>query len=139
MTLCTSATKKYGKTALIYLVCSIFLAVFGAVYEHFSFGVYSYFMLYAFAFPLVGGVLPALLFTLYPPKKTLWPIAAWPYRASIATMSMGSVISGVLEIYGTENLLTKWYWYIGGGLWVLGAVLYAISLIKKYNETVSEP
>lgn len=139
MTLCTSATKKYGKTALIYLVCSIFLAVFGAVYEHFSFGVYSYFMLYAFAFPLVGGVLPALLFTLYPPKNTPWPIATWLYRASIATLSVGSVISGVLEIYGTENLLTKWYWYIGGGLWVLGAVLYAISLIKKYNETVSEP
>ena len=54
-------------------------------------------------------------------------------------MSMGSVISGVLEIYGTENVLTKWYWYIGGGLWFLGAVLYAISLIKKCNETVSEP
>ena len=32
----------------------------GAVYEHFSFGVYSYFMIYAFAIPLAGGALPFL-------------------------------------------------------------------------------
>ena len=34
--------------------------VAGAVYEHFSFGVYSYFMIYAFAIPLAGGALPFL-------------------------------------------------------------------------------
>ena len=32
----------------------------GAVYEHFSFGVYSYFMIYAFSIPLAGGALPFL-------------------------------------------------------------------------------
>jgi hypothetical protein len=47
VTLFTSDTKNHAKVALIYLILSIFLALFGAVYEHFSFGVYSYFMLYA--------------------------------------------------------------------------------------------
>ena len=139
MTLSTSDTKKYNKIALVYLICSIFLALFGGIYEHFSFGVYSYFMLYAFAFPLVGGVLPALILSLYPPEKSPWPLAAWLYRSGIAALSVGSVIRGVLDIYGTENVLTTWYWYTGFGLCALGAVLYAISLIRKCNPTVSEP
>ena len=139
MTLSTSDTKRYEKIALVYLIFSVFLAFFGAVYEHFSFGVYSYFMLYAFAPSLVGGVLPALILCLYPPKKQPWPITSWLYRAGIAALSVGSIIRGVLDIYGTENLLTKWYWYIGGGLWVLGAGLSVISILIKSNRTVSEP
>ena len=138
MTLFTSDTKRYNKIALFYLLVSVFLALFGAIYEHFSFGVYSYFMLYAFAFPLVGGVLPALGLSLYSRATAPWPIAAWLYRAGIATLSIGSVIRGVLDIYGTENGLTIWYWYVGGGLWTLGGILSIISILKKYNRPVSE-
>ena len=139
MTLFTSDTKKYVKIGLIYLLCSIFLALFGAVYEHFSFGVYSYFMLYAFAFPLVGGVLPALGLSLWGQNKSPRAVAVWLYRAGIATFSVGSIIRGVLDIYGTENVLTVWYWYAGGGLTTLGAALCIFSLLRKYNQSVSEP
>lgn len=135
----TSDTKKYGKTALVYLIISIFLVLFGAVYEHFSFGVYSYFMLYAFAFSLVGGALPALIFALRGVHASPWPMAAWLYRSGIATLSIGSIIRGVLDIYGTANGLIVWYWYVGGGLTLVGAVLYIISLVRKCNQTVSEP
>ena len=135
----TSDTKKYGKTALVYLIISIFLVLFGAVYEHFSFGVYSYFMLYAFAFSLVGGALPALIFALRSVHASPWPMAAWLYRSGIATLSIGSIIRGVLDIYGTANGLIVWYWYVGGGLTLVGAVLYIISLVRKCNQTVSEP
>lgn len=138
MTLFTSDTKNHAKVALIYLILSIFLALFGAVYEHFSFGVYSYFMLYAFAFPLLGGVFPALGLSLWGQSKSPWAVAIWLYRAGIATLSIGSIIRGALDIYGTENVLTVWYWYVGGGLCVLGAILYAISLIRNSNKTVSE-
>lgn len=139
MTLSTSDTKKYGKAAFVYLIISIFLAVFGAVYEHFSFGVYSYFMLYAFAFPLVGGCLPAMLLMLRSHVHEPLPIAVWLYRCGIATLSIGSIIRGVLEIYGTDNALTGWYWYIGGGLCVVGGILYIISITRKCNQSVSEP
>lgn len=63
MTLYTSESEniKDIRTALIYLIISMFLAAAGAVYEHFSFGVYSYYMIYAFAVPLVGGTLPFML------------------------------------------------------------------------------
>ena len=48
------------RTAFIYMIISIILMIAGAIYEHFSFGVYSYFMIYAFAIPLAGGALPFL-------------------------------------------------------------------------------
>lgn len=133
----TSDTNKYGKIALIYLICSIFLALFGGIYEHFSFGVYSNFMLYSFAFPLVGGCLPALIFNLLPVSKGPKPITAWLQRCGLATLSVGSIIRGVLDIYGTENLLTTWYWLVGGGLCVLAGILYVISLIPRCGHSVS--
>jgi hypothetical protein len=55
-----TSDNRYLKTSFIYLIVSIVLMIAGAVYEHFSFGVYSYFMIYAFAIPLAGGALPFL-------------------------------------------------------------------------------
>ena len=57
MTLSTSAIK----TGLQYFTAALLCALFGAVYELFSHSVFSYYMLYAFMIPLVGG---ALLFFL---------------------------------------------------------------------------
>ena len=105
-----------AKTAFVYLLCAIFLALFGAVYEIYSHQVYSFYMLYAFAFPLVGGVLPFLVLHLW---DATWYPNLWMrrlYHAGIATLSVGSVIQGVLEIYGTTNALVRWYWVIGIGL-----------------------
>ncbi len=44
--------KKSGRTSLNYLWISLFCLLFGAVYELFSHGVYSMYMIYAFVFPL---------------------------------------------------------------------------------------
>ncbi|MBP0987640.1 MAG: hypothetical protein J6S92_05110, partial [Oscillospiraceae bacterium] len=43
-------------------IAALCLAGFGAVYEHFSYGVYSNFMIYAFVPPRIAGAL--LLFAL---------------------------------------------------------------------------
>ena len=128
MTLCTSDTKKYGKIALIYLLITGFCALFGAVYEYFSFGVYSYYMLYAFGFPLIGGALPALVLCLRESVPAPWAIARWIYRGGIATLTVGSIICGVLEIYGTTNQLTQWYWYFGGAMTGIGAMLHLLNV-----------
>ena len=128
----TSDTKKYEKVALIYLIVSVFCALFGAIYEHFSHGVYSYFMLYAFAFPLAGGALPALLISLRTAEFSPWSISEWLYHSGIATFTVGSIIQGVLEIYGTTNRLTQWYWYVGAALIAAAALLFVIkSLLKR--------
>ena len=112
------------KTAVVYLGISLFIAFFGAVYEHFSFGVYSYFMIYAFAFPLVGGALPFLIAYIRGQRReqqgmeekqetgidgnfagtarTLW-------HAVIATLTVGSILHGALMICGRPNSLVIAY------------------------------
>ena len=87
----TSGTnnRKAIKVTLVYLVISCFCALFGAVYELFSHEVYSFYMIYAFAFPMVGGALPF----------------------------------AVLEIYGTTNALSRFYWIAGVGFVIFGVVV----------------
>ena len=120
------------KLLLADLAASLFLALFGAVYEAFSHGVYSYGMIYAFAFPLVLGVLPFLLIGMlrapYPGRMT-----RSVYHAGIATLAVGSIVSGVLEIYGTTSPLTIVYWILGGALVLAGAAAYGFSRLRTAN------
>lgn len=116
----TEALRKGAKTAFIYLLIAVFCALFGGVYERFSHGVYSYDMLYAFAYPLVGGAVPFLALGLL----GRWPgsLARILYHCGIATLTVGSIIRGVLEIYGTTNALTVWYAAVGAALTFAGIV-----------------
>lgn len=127
MTLSISDTNKrwaqIAKTGFIYLLLALVLALFGAVYEVFSHGVYSYYMLYAFAFPLAGGALPFYGMAL---SNCRLPGRASrnPYHSGIAALTVGSVFEGILEIYGTTNRLVGVYWIVGAVLLACGILLY---------------
>lgn len=133
------------KTTFIYLVSAIFTALFGGIYELFSHGVYANSMIYAFAFPLVLGVLPFFLlstalcgglreeevvvgsdaaFRLYPR-----PLARYLYHCGVLTLTVGSLLSGVLEIYGTTNILLAAYWFVGPLLLLTAIILYVTQLL----------
>ena len=118
------------KLILIDLVTALFCALFGAVYEAFGHGVYSYGMLYAFAFPLALGVFPLYLIDVlhapYPGKalRNLW-------HAGIAALTVGSIVTGILEIYGTTNPLTAVYWILGAVFLGAGAAGYAVSCFGR--------
>ncbi len=118
----TSANKKSLKTALVYLCIAIFTAFAGAVYECFSHGVYSFHMIYAFAYPLVGGALPYLVLCLKD-KEATKGAASQLYHCGIATLTLGSIVKGVLEIYGTTNELSCVYTPVGVALLVIGVML----------------
>ncbi len=110
---------------LFNIIGTVFLALFGAIYEIFSHEVYSYFMLYAFAIPLTMGVLPysILLFKeKYPDRRflNLW-------NTAIATFSIGSIFAGVLAIYGTTNSLIIAYP-------IAGAVMVLLSLFSNLQN-----
>ena len=121
------------KLILTDLLVSLFCALFGAVYELFSHGLYSYGMLYAFAFPLVLGALPLLLITM---RRAPYPsrFARSICHAGIAALTVGSLVSGALEIYGTTNPLTIVYWIVGGALYALGAAVCLRSLFRGGKE-----
>ena len=58
MILYISDRKIWEKQAVKQLGWVLFFGLLGAVYERFSHEVYSYYMIYGFAVPLVLGVLP---------------------------------------------------------------------------------
>lgn len=126
--------KGMAKTGFVYLLVSIFCALFGAVYESFSHEVYSYFMLYAFMFPLVGGVLPffGLAFGKFPLSDR---ISRNLYHSGVATLTVGSLFKGVLEIYGTTNGLVLAYWIIGGIFCLSGLFCYGNGRKKGVKHT----
>ena len=105
-----------ARAALNYLFLTLITALFGAVYEFFGHGVYSFYMIYAFAVPLAGGVLPFLLAAAGLIRKCPGPLSRHFYRAGIVTLTLGCILQGVLEIYGTTNVLIRIYWIAGAVL-----------------------
>ncbi|MBO7634095.1 MAG: hypothetical protein J6S72_06905 [Lachnospiraceae bacterium] len=94
------------------------------MYELFSHEVYSYYMIYAFALPLVLGLLPGILMLsgrLRVPDRA----ACRVWNCGVATLTVGAVCKGVLDIYGTSNRLIYVYAAAGAALIFAGAVLCA--------------
>ena len=111
------------------LAGTLFLVLFGAVYEMFSHGVFSFYMLYAFSIPLVFGVtlyLILLFLRKYPDRVflNLW-------NSAIVAFSAGSVFKGVLEIYGTTNSLVIVYPICGYILAVSALASLLFAPVKK--------
>ena len=99
----TSNNKKAGRAVLGYVSCAAFTAFFGFVYEQFSHEVYSPYMMFAFLIPLIGG-LPAIILRRHPAFAPAWlPRFCW--RSGVAILTVGSLMKGVLDIYGTTNRL----------------------------------
>lgn len=131
MILYTSASKRQIlKQTAGSIIASVLSALFGAVYELFSHEVYSYYMIYAFAIPLVMCALPYILFILFsrniPSTKIL---RIW--NAGVCTFTVGCIFEGVLEIYGTTNRLIIVYPAAGIILCTTAIVMYFVFLRRK--------
>ena len=103
-----------------YFAASIAIAIAAAVYGLFSHGVYSYFMIYAFMIPLLGGALPHLIAAM----KGMDIDAKDTQLAVIVTLTAGSILKGVLDIYGTTNRLL--IVYPAAAVLILAAALAAV-------------
>ena len=106
------------------LGAALFCAFFGMIYERFSHEVYSYWMIYAFMFPLAAGLV--LLLTALKCKRPPGRKFVNTLNAASATMALGSIAAGVVSIYGSTNVLVKIY-PIAGGLMLLAAVFFFIT------------
>ena len=99
------------KKTIQYLLLSVFVFVFAQIYEYFSHGVYSNYMLYAFLIPFLGLALPSFL--LHSLKKSLPANSCFLWKCGIATLTVGSIYKGILEIYGTNGFFEFPYLFIG--------------------------
>lgn len=113
---------------ILHLGMTAGFAFFGAVYELFSHEVYSYWMIYAFAFPLLLSVLPCVvcLWASYAPCEQAMRL----WNAAVLTWTVGAVFRGVLEIYGTTNRLLIVYPFAGAVL-AAAAVIYLLTDRQK--------
>ena len=112
-----------------YLIFSGICLVFACIYEMFSHQVYSMFMILSFLIPLIMGV---GVYALLVRKHFLVNnISNSLYKMSLYTFTFGSIMKGVLDIYGTTN--NKLLIYL-----IVGLVLFALSVVwQVVNSVVS--
>ena len=131
----TSDKKRALRSSLLYGCAALFFAVFGFVYELFSHEVYSYYMIYAFMIPVCLGIIPYL--GIYHSGLRLPSgIFTQVYASGVMTLTTGSIMRGVLDIYGTTNSKLVLYLYAGSVLCAAGTAAF-ISVNRKTDDQKS--
>jgi hypothetical protein len=116
----TKAIKIYGFTTL-------FCIAFAYIYSLFSHGVSSPFMSYAFVFSLVLGVGGfAVVGRLHLKNRTAFNL----YNAGIATLTVGSILKGIIDIAGADTIYPVWYFGVGTALVASGGLIYLYQWIQ---------
>lgn len=96
------------------------------------------YMIYAFLFPLAGGCLPflALSRSRHPVRLSRAAVSLW--NGGIAWLCVGSLMEGILEIYGTTNQLVWIYLIVGIVLLVIALITALLSLIFQRKPPVPQ-
>ena len=60
------------------------------------------------------------------------------FCSGVATLTMGSIATGVVEIFGTTNRLLKYYIIVGGILLIIGAITGSIAYLMVLSWVRTE-
>lgn len=128
-------SSKNKKSVLItYIFLTIFCIIFDRVYALFGHGVESPYMQWVFVIPLVGLlVLLLLYFPLRKRGKGRFGFNA--FNSGIATLTIGSLTEGILEIAGASSPYMKWFLYVGIGFVAIGIVALIYSFFQKKENS----
>lgn len=148
------------RSSLLFGGGSAFCLVFSLIYNVFSHGVHSPYMTYLCLWPLILGVLPALFFwrTAGWTRAAARPGAAgtsreilsgaapksfrcvvpgelsWQcYCEGVATLTMASLLRGILEIAGTASIYQQYLMIAGLILTAAGIAFCAAGMIKNLH------
>lgn len=110
-----------GRLAKGYGVVTVITLLFSIIYEYNSHGVYSLHMMGLALYPLLGGVLVFSLLAHWGGKWSPHWLTVGLYQAALLSFLFGSLVKGVLDIYGTSSLYVRVYWWTGTGFCVLCA------------------
>lgn len=103
------------KQSEIYLWNSALCLLFHLIYKQFSHGVHSPYMTWAFLFPLALGFLCCRLLGVLPRL----------YHFGVATVTVSSLLRGILEIAGTSSRYQRFLMLLGLLELLAGVLLYA--------------
>lgn len=118
---------------LVYLAAATFCIVFDEIYALFGHGVRSAAMSLMFLYPLLGGTVPFAGRWLQLRQRPDHGATAEPfgrlafnsYNSGIATLTVGSMLTGVFDIAGTTNPYLVYFRLIG-------AAMVAASLLRQF-------
>lgn len=139
----STCSKVLNKTVKIYIFATIFVAVFGYVYEYFGHGAHSMAMSYAFLYPLVLGLLASLMLSrIGGVKKSYYRgyvrAGLNLFHAGVATLTAGSILLGIVEIFGTTYKLLFLYTVVGCTFYGVGIILSIIGFEKERRIRIKE-
>ena len=123
--------KRFKKTAVSYMLLTIFFFAFSRIYETFSFGETSVHMHYLFVLPLVGGIL-LLLFMKMIPNLSRLSLNLW--NSAVAIMTAGMLFHGIVNLSGRSTILDMPYWYVGAAF----AALALLSMVFTRSVWVNK-
>ena len=129
------------KTAFIYIGITIFVGLFGGIYEMFSNNVFSPAMYLAWIIPCTLGAFVYLALAYVPLEKVPGMATACVYNFGVAMLTIRSIFIGVIEIYGTTNrvmltiytVLSIVFLVIGGGAY-LAIFIYSLIQTRKHKN-----
>lgn len=102
-----------------YIIATVFIIVFAAVYNHFGHGVHSLYMNFAWIWPAAGCLVSLVFFFI----KRIFPEPGRIFLAcALATLTAGSILRGIFEIAGTNSRFVPVFFVAGGALCVVAGL-----------------
>ena len=129
------------KSIYIYIGITIFIGLFGAIYEMNSNNVFSPAMYLAWIIPCTLGVGVYLILAFAPIKQVPGTLVECIYNFGVAMLTVRSIFIGVIEIYGTTNkamlatytVLSIIFLVLGGSAYI-AIILYSLFSSKRKNN-----
>lgn len=120
------------KAAIVYGAVAVFAVIFNIVYTVFGYGETSPFMQFMFAAPLIGGAIPAIILAATRRDGAVSRAAFNLWNSGIATVTVGCLVRGIINISGRFTDFDVYYWIAGGAL-IAAAI--AVQLAAKKGNT----
>ena len=118
-----------GRTAFIYLLLSAACIAVTNIYALFGHGVRSASMDTMFLYPLLMGAAPYLLLSILLPRirrRRFLRLAFNLYNSGVATLTVGAMLNGILEIAGTASAYQPLFMATGWIFAFIGFILFLI-------------
>jgi hypothetical protein len=122
------------RTTFQYAGAVIFAVVFNQIYSLFAHGVSSVYMTWLFLPLLIFGLLPAVMLERYGYSATKTKAYAFFHRfyhTGVATVTVGTLLQGIVEIAGTGSKYIMFYWLVGFTVIVIGTLRLMPVLFRK--------
>lgn len=122
---------------MVYLAITVFCIIFNQIYALFGHGVHSPFMTLMFLFPLLGGVLPFLILSLFvndPYEIKGYRFSYNCYNSGIAALTSASLLHGIFEIAGTDSPYLAPVTFTGWSMVSAAVLLYLIRIIGRRHK-----